>query len=568
MKTMKRIMTLALALMLILALALPAMAADTYKITIMSSKSNSVAESGKDHLYEAYQILKGNKKVDGEDPSKVNFNVTGWGDGVNGGDLLTALKNATEFGGNVGTNPFSSVTDAVGFAAVLEGMTAAQVETVANYIEDNLTSVKKIANYVKYNETDKKYQYEVDVELGYYLIKDQDGSLDNKENKDYTNMILHVSNNVTVYHKGSIPTVEKTVSEYGTDYTDAIQTAMNKDYYYRLIATLPSDFDSYDTYKLEFVDTLGAGIDYIGIVDAYALRTDGGAHEKLNPKTADHAGYEITLPTAENSRKLTITFANLKHDEEHGLEGGDKIVIIYKAKLNNNAVIGNTGNLNEVKLNYSNNPNSTSTGTTTTDGAKVYTFGMQVIKKDGQTGAVLEGVKFRLYHNVTRDAVQPAEGEGTSTAATETVKEYAIITNGEITGWTENVSLATDLVTDANGKFFVEGLNTNVYYYLEETASLSGYRPMTEPVKIYLTATIDTTGKVTYVNMNEDNQANITGHWADGTAIKGVTFEVPNYPGAVLPETGGIGTTIFYILGSVMVLGAALLLITKKRVNA
>ena len=133
-----------------------------------------------------------------------------------------------------------------------------------------------------------------------------------------------------------------------------------------------------------------------------------------------------------------------------------------------------------------------------------------------------------------------------------------------------NDSEATELVTDANGNFTIEGLNTKVNYYLKETDTLQGYELLKDPVHIYLTAEYEG-NVIDYVGMQESINNNRfvedINSWETNNVVHGVQFKVVNNPGAVLPETGGIGTTIFYILGGIMVLGAALLLITKKRVS-
>ena len=555
MKTMKRVLTLALALMMIMALALPAMATDdveepeekTYTIKIHGSKSNHVEGSSAGHTYEAYQILSGSM-----DDSAVNLGNPEWGSNIDAAAFLAALKADTYYGTDA-ANIFSAVTDARGFASVVAQptFTTALLEHLATVMDAHLTGTPVDTS----TEADAPYQ--LDVTAGYYLIKDKDGSLDGEgeefENKDYTDLILHISqHNVDVYHKGSIPTIEKIVSEANSAYYDSIEVAMQREYYYKLIGTLPSDFDDYAEYEYTFVDTMSSGIDFVadtsatnvkGLVSVKAVRNSTGEEVDLNPTSVTYD---------EANHKLTVYFEDLKHDNnEHGFQPSDKIIIIYKAKLNENAVVGTNGNDNTVHLEYSNNPNGEGTGKTSDDGTKVYTYGLNLTKIDGKSTDPMEGVTFILYREVS-----------------ETVTKYAQVTSGAITAWVDNEADASVLTTDANGHILIKGLDTNVIYSLLEKETLPAYNKILEPISIYLTAEKeekDGENVVTTVWMEENTHTNNLDNYVVDGDVVGVQFDVPNYMGEVLPSTGGMGTTIFYILGSVLVLGAALLLITKKR---
>ena len=207
MKTMKKMLTLVLALLMVVSLALPAMAATTYTITIEGSKSNTNAESAKGHTYEAYQILTGTMSDAG-----LNLGNPEWGANVNVATFLPALKADTYYG--TGTeNIFSAVTTAKEFAAVVAAstFTVAQLEHLAGLLHQHLQGAPVDVS----EETAPPYKLEV--EAGYYLIKDKDNSLTGLD-KDYTDIILHISQDVTVYHKGSVPTIEKTVSEANSAY--------------------------------------------------------------------------------------------------------------------------------------------------------------------------------------------------------------------------------------------------------------------------------------------------------------------------------------------------------------
>ena len=606
MKNMKKLFAVLLALVMALSLAMPVMAADgdptggdqnvvtkptgTYSITIKGSKSNANVESTKGHQYIAFQILTGTTQQNAVDSTKVDFSVTGWGYHVKNGDaMLTALKSVTHFGT---PSPFAAVTDLQGFVKVLSDFTSRQVQDLIKYMKDAgylKTDDYYTAQYIG-EDTDKKAIYRIqDIPEGYYLIKDKAESIAETEEKDYTEFIMHVTRaNSTVYHKGSIPTIKKEVSKYGSDYGSSIEMEMQQVYYYRLTATLPSDYESYSAYELVFNDTLSAGIDLAadyqngqiipatGIVEVYAKHIIGGGTETLTH-------YDVSYVTNANGTKtLSIAFDNLKHKDAdgnvvHNLAKNDQIIIIYKAKLNENAVIGGAGNDNKVSLQFSNDPNYTSTGTTKETSSKVYTTGFHLTKKAGdKADKVMDGVKFRLYRTVT---VPNADGTGTNQYI-----EYAVVTNGVVTAWmhenqiTEGDKSTAIIVTDANSTLSVKGLDPQASYYLEEIETKPGYNLPNEHIAIDFTMTYDANGNVTDVVLETGNStlSDYTGNWItvadDPTTtdkneqqVGGAKLEVINANGPVLPETGGMGTTLFYVFGSIMVLGALVMLVTKKR---
>lgn len=611
MNNMKKLFAVLLALVVALSLAMPVMAADgdqtddgndpnvvtkptgKYSITIKGSKTNADAESTKNHQYIAFQILAGTTQPNAADPSKVDFSVTGWGYHVQNGDnMLAALKADARFGE---ANPFAAVTDLQGFVKVLSGFNSRQVQDLIKYMRDNRylnvnEETRYEAEYVGV-DTDGKAIYEIkNIPEGYYLIKDAEGSLVGQDNKDYTEFIMHVTReNSTVYHKGSIPSIKKEVSKYGSDYGASIEMEMQQWYYYRLTATLPSDYESYSEYKLIFNDTLSAGIDYAvgydeennmipdaGIVQVYAKHIVGGATETLSD-------YDVSYVTNPNGTKtLSITFENLKHRDTngnlvHNLAKNDQIIVIYKAKLNENAVVGGAGNDNKVSLQFSNDPNYTSLGTTKETSSKVYTTGFHLTKKAGDNAdKQMDGVKFRLYRSVT---VANTEGTGTTQYL-----EYAVVENGVVTSWVHENTIGEDdkttaiLVTDANSTLSVKGLDPQASYYLEEIETKPGYNLPNEHIPIEFAVTYDANGIVQKVELETGNStiADYKGNWytveddeattdKNEAVVGGAKLEVVNTNGPVLPETGGMGTTLFYVVGSILALGAIVMLVTKKR---
>ena len=207
------------------------------------------------------------------------------------------------------------------------------------------------------------------------------------------------------------------------------------------------------------------------------------------------------------------------------------IVINYTAKLTSDAVAG-TGYVNDTWLNYGDSQRTEHDTTTT------YTWKLPIYKyhKDGETQKALAGAEFILYKGSEENRV------------------YAQVTDGKLIGWTTTKTEATKLVSDADGKITVEGLDADTYY-LEETKAPGGYNKLAGPVKVEISHTVSAEGAHMTHTLKQDN-----------TNVEKV--EIENKSGTELPSTGGIGTTIFYVLGSILVLGAAVLLIAKKRMSA
>ena len=223
---------------------------------------------------------------------------------------------------------------------------------------------------------------------------------------------------------------------------------------------------------------------------------------------------EITKVTADGTTVLSIVITDVKAVADI-TQDENKVVVEYNATLNENAVIGSAGNTNDVELTYSNNPNATGDGTTKPadtgktpkDTVKVFTY-QTIINKVDQDGKALSGAEFTLVKK-NKD------------------------------GSTKNV----DVVKNAEGKSFTfKGLDAG-NYVLEETKTPDGYNTI----------------KAIEFTIDADY---------DKEADDSLKADIVNRKGSLLPSTGGMGTTILYVIGSILVLVAAILLITKKRMDA
>jgi len=526
MKTIKKTLSVLLAVMLMTAaMVVPASAAGDYTITI-----NNTAEG---HVYTAYQIFTGDLSSEG-----VLSNIE-WGTGVNGDTLLVALKADSTFGTGI-ENEFSACANAAAVARELSGWSpdSLLLDRFAELVGENLGAVAGTSDYVSGD-------YIIDnMDAGYYLIMDTvvpDGNVGDA----YTKYIIRVVRDVDVSPKGSVPTVDKKVhTALNGTYKEYEDLAMTYSAYYKLEGTLPSNYVSdYAQYYYQFSDTLPAGMTYDKIEDVYILHSN----DTTTP-IADTA-YTATL----SGQILNVIFDDLKVSLP-GLLSSDKIVVKYSAVLNENAVIGGDGNINQVVLIYSNDPNepadvaTPSLGHTAVNDARVYTYQVNVTKVDSiDSSKVLAGAQFRLYRNAVEGGV--------------TTKIYAIVDNGTIVDTTRDEAQATTLVSDSNGQFSVAGLDAGIYY-LEETKAPSGYNTITDPVRVTITPEY------------ADNELNVLKYDVDGVPGTGnastgvVSIQIKNNAGATLPSTGGMGTTVFYVMGGALVVGALAVIMVRKRSEA
>ena len=432
------------------------------------------------------------------------------------GDLADGVLSNIKWGSGVSADGQTALGDAVEKAKTLTDVAAAEAfaEEVASYLTTAVGTVTTVADG---NCT-------IDgLAAGYYLIKDKDKSLTGDE--AYTSYILKVVKDTEATLKSDKPTVEKKVKDVNdsvadseTEWQDSADYDIGDKVPFQLKATLANNVTSYDTYKFVFHDTLSDGLTY----DASTLKVYVDGNEITE-------GYTTNEPTAAGGT-LTITFADAK---TVGAGNNSVITVEYKATLNENAVTGSTGNTNKVNLEYSNNPNSGGegeTGTTPDDTVIVFTYKVVVNKVDKDNKA-LTGAGFTLYKK---------NSTGEYVAVGEEIKD--------VTTFTFN------------------GLDDGDYK-LVETTTPATYNTM-DPVEFTVTADHDILSDSPALKSLNGNvttgELTFTSNTTDGS----LTSDVVNYKGSELPETGGMGTRILYLLGGVLVIAALVLLVTKRRMNA
>ena len=347
------------------------------------------------------------------------------------------------------------------------------------------------------------------LDLGYYLV---DTTLGTLCSLDTTNP------NVTMEEKNEVPTNVKTVEEDSTgNYGQKNDADIGQTVNFKSTITAQAGAENY-----VFHDTMSAGLTYTGVTGI-----------TLNGTTVDASNYTVVTEGLTDGCTFEVRFTQAFCDT---LKANDQIVISYTATLNENAVIAGEGNPNTSTLSYGNSGDESHTpsGTTPPSETVTYTWDVDVFKytKDGETEKALADAKFTLSKN--------ADGSNPIALVSKGNNVYRVAKTGE----TDTV---TEITTDATGKFTIKGLDADTYY-LTETAAPAGYNKLAGPVTIVI-------GENGVVNGTTE-------------APQGVDeVKVLNQSGAELPSTGGIGTTIFYVLGGVLVVGAAVLLVTKKRME-
>ena len=431
-----------------------------------------------------------------------------WGSGVDGDALLTALKDDATYGA-----AFADCEDAADVADVLAGY------------NDNSEAIAALAKVIAANKTTAAASGDTaieDLDAGYYLILDTTDTADMPEGETYSDFILEVVSDVEVNAKDDSVSSQKKVKDANdttgetTGWQDSADYDIGDDVPFQLTATIANDFDKYETYKLVFHDTQCDGLTLNA--DSFKAYADG---EEIT-------GFTV-VENPDDDCTFEVVFDDLT--EIDGVDNGSVITVEYTSKLNDEAAIGAAGNPNEMYVEYSNNPNADvdgiedTTGKTPPDKVIVFTYKVNVNKVD-EKGDPLEGAAFELFKKV--------DGE-----------------------WVSLGEVAEDDLTS----FAWEGIDDGDYK-LVETKTPSSYNSI-DDIEFTVSAEHDEESDApALISLNGGDK--FTGEVSTGV----LTSDIKNKQGNTLPSTGGIGTTIFYVLGGLLVAFAAILLITKKRMGA
>lgn len=350
------------------------------------------------------------------------------------------------------------------------------------------------------------------LDLGYYLVDSTTGTICSI---DTTN------NEVTIKEKNGVPSVEKVVQEDSTSALGPSNTAdIGDTVNFKTTITAQAGAQNYVLH-----DKMSNGLTFDS--NSVVIKKSTGGTEETLTKTRD---YTVEISSLESTTPCTFHI-KFNSDYCNGLKNDDKLIVTYSAKLNSNAVIGGTGNENDTWLGYGDSSETTHSNTFTK------TYEIPVFKYTG-TNTGLSDAVFKLYRD--EECTDAKQIKFVSLSKDGEYDVYRIVTDGETV-------TADQIKTDNTGKFKIRGLDADTYYLKEVTAPKGYNKPLT-PTEIK----IDSEGNI-YVN--ESTTAN-TGD-----------VKILNKSGSILPSTGGRGTTLFYILGAILVVGSGVVLITKKRMK-
>lgn len=523
---MKKTISLLIALVLILGLAMPAFAADT---TLNIS-------GGEGRTFNAYKLM--DASVDSEGGNyfyAVNDTYR---------DLLAACI------ANGGAVSEEAKTDEAIIAA-LKDLDDAAMRKLADSVYRSLLAGNYAAD-ATFNGT------AATLPQGYWLIADVTDLSGSESGSNSLVMVDTVGDKeVTIATKLDVPEMVKKVddkndsntSEDGETWQDSADYDIGDAVPYQITVTLPNNIENYETYYFLISDRASKGLTFNA--DSFAI-TVGGASKTIGAEGVTGVDFNYSMTTNEAGETTLKLYPAGNDMLKVGAKNNNTVVFTYTCTLNENAVFGAAGNPNVAYLEYSNNPYDTgdgegSHGKTPDDVCIVFTYKTIFNKVDGNN-APLAGADFELYKFVV-DA-----------AGTETY-------NGNTGSWVMDDS---KVVTDGV-KFTFSGLDDG-NYKLIETVTPAGYNGLPEE-GLFFTITAEhvvefdaySESLLTSLNGTEDVAGTIT--LTPNVTEGELESTVVNQSGAELPSTGGIGTTIFYVLGTILVIGTAVLMITKKRMG-
>lgn len=529
-KAIKKLLAALLAVAMVCAMAIPAFAGTEGDIT-------------KWHSFSAFQIFTGD--VTGNEIKDFKISNVEWGSNIadDAAAFLDQLKSADTIGPLfANANSARDVLEVISQWHDSDANSIAFARFVCHYLYPDANAKPKPA--VEGGGGSDHIHFD---KAGYYLVVDttpfNHGDFDHAYNS-FLLMVTRDNWNVPITPKAEKPSVKKEVfdnfdNQDGTStgvFGSSADHAINEKFQFKLTATLPAStdhaYDYYDTYAVCFKDTLSEGITYDG-PDSVVINSNGHTYDITN----DTSKYTIT----ESQNSFVVKIPDVKTCAEGlDLNDGATITVTYTAHLNDKAYVntrsGSTENKNSVQLQYSNNPRPGEYwGTTPKSEVYVYTYQLNNTKRaEKEDGTPLPGAGFRLYSNEAchdEDEIKlKMNDDGTYS------RDFS--TEGK----------GVEMISGQDGQFNVKGLDAGTYY-LKETTPPSGYSAC----------------KVIPVTIKADHSRN------DQVNLEGsnLTNDIVNIKagGITLPSTGGIGTTLFYVVGGGLMVAAIVLLVTKKRME-
>lgn len=565
MKTIKKIVALVITVMLVATLCIPAMAAPANR----RIKIN--AEAFPNHKFAAYQVFTGTLS------NKTLTDIV-WGRSVDTDELaslVTALKAETfaDTDAEAAITALTATSTAEDFAnaftKIKDGGNADDAQLLGHVLYEWDGWIETTALKTADTNTSSPYYItgtDANTSLGngYYLVKDiTTFSTTTDEDKDVrSSAFLSILGNgtevvdnevtyqqTTITFKGQVPTPDKqsgttegTYSEHNTLAT-ALPAQPGDTVYYQLKGTLPSNYSDYDSYYYEFIDT-PSNIE----IDSTSVKLYVKKAGETTLTEANIDGTKVKKTIDSSTGVLTIEIADTNDilksgstTEKIAVKTGAELYVKYSAKVTNDALTEGAGNT--LSLKYSNDPFSTSKGKTGDEPEYIKTSYAVLVKYDGADNKCLAGANFSLYNAATG---------GTAITLVSDSKGYHVKSS-------EDTATGVTSFDTTDGQIYITGLDSTESYYLEENTPPTGYNSLSSRVALTLIEA-DPTGSNSLVSASIDATTKVY------TATTKVTA-VENNKGNILPETGGIGTTLFITFGAIAVIGAGIFLVTNKRMS-
>lgn len=587
MKKMKKLVSFMLAAIMVLAMSIPVLANE---VTVKVKLPEDALLDG--HQFTAFQIFTGTQTATDGDNKLAGVE---WASEINSGEFLDGLKALKDGENNA---PFASCNSARDVAEALEKLAndAATLEKVAQLAYDNRAGAGRVLTE------------EVNVlPAGYYVIIDTTDTEDIGEDGVRNAALLAATKDVTVQVKTDKPELDKSITVDNSDvkykYSNgAIGDVVN----FKLTSKVP-DMRHYVDYKFVVDDVMSKGLTFN--VDSVKVTIDGTEVTENVVVTKPNLDTEFDGTEYAGGTAIHMVFKNFFENYNNNTYRGKDIVITYTGTINKEAVIGDIGNPNEARLQYSNNPNEVGegddfdgtepSGKTPWSETRTYVTAVELLKtdKDGNalagaqfkiTGAKLNttlvtGIEYVQSETGTYWQLRDSEGnisytdvdpntQGLSQAAIDKYVDPSVKYEKKPISRKETTEEAVNATAEVgeDGILRIEGLAAGEYEITEIQAP-NGYNLLSNPIKVTInwTAPSDTAtdGQCTWAGTFDLQDGNDAKDLEFKDNIGALSFSVKNMQGSLLPSTGGIGTTIFYVLGGILVLGAGVLLIVKKRMS-
>lgn len=541
----KKILALLLAMAMTMGMSTVAFAAEQKTDNVLTVKG---IENAKDnHNYVAYQIFTGKyEELDGE---KHLVDIK-WGSAFGGESTGAKTIGGTEY-----------VSGAAFAKAISDGKMAFDSAEAQKLASDIMKASPENAISLTWDNSSKTYKA-TGLKDGYYLVCDTEIT-DGQDPADgiqdtATRYVLTMigDDNDTITVKATTVSIDKMVEETNDSNSGDADNGWHKDsaswdvgdkvpFMYEV--TIPSDIDNYEeAYIFKFVDTMTKGLTFnndVKVTIGDAAYTS--ATTTLNADFVDEEGKDQDNMDA----TFTVTTADLRNKGY----AGKKMVVTYSATLNADAVVKD-GEVNHVHLVFNNDPHGDGKGKTPDVTVVVFTFELDVNKVD-QDNQPLAGAKFTLYKKVANDATADSlKLDTTSKNALVWLDSEYKVTTSDADGAQQYLSYGEVEAVAKNGKYTGEfkGIDDG-NYVLVETVTPDGY---------------NTSAPKTFT-ISADHSKNPIEVKMDGKEMTDniATVDVINQGGAILPATGGVGTTLFYVIGGILIVGGGAMLFVKRKMG-